>query len=257
MYKVESDDDLLIAKILDKKRLCDSKNRITYSDFLNEREQMIVSKNIKLDNAFFFGGNDNADRKILVFYPEKLREDIARKSIGSILTAIRILLPNENKGEYEHRVYLSAIIKIGMERAKIGDILVDDDGADIIVFGINKNFIMQGLGELTRFRKAIISNIDIFDVRKKEDSFEERSIIVSSMRCDNIVAELAGCSRNKACEYIDEERVLVNYETIFKASKMIDIGDVVTIRGKGKFIVDDIIRNTRNERVVLKIKKYI
>ena len=65
-----SEDDLLIAKVLDKKRICDSKNKITYTDFLNEREQLIVSKKLRLENAFFFGGNDNATRKVLFFYPD-------------------------------------------------------------------------------------------------------------------------------------------------------------------------------------------
>ena len=251
-----NDDDLLIAKIMDKKRSCKTKNKITYSDFFNEREQMIVTKNIRLDNAFFFGGNDNSDRKILIFYPEKINEEIARKTMDSILSIIRISLPNEKRGEYEHKMYLSAIIKIGIERSKVGDILVYDDGADIITFEANKEYIKQGLSELTRFRKAKIICENIFNIREKKDNFEETTIIVSSMRCDNIVSEIAGCSRNKACEYIEEERVLVNYEIISKPSRMVNINDIITIRGKGKFIIDEIIRNTRNERLVLKIRKY-
>lgn len=257
MYSKESDDDLLIARVLDKKRLCDSKNRVTYSGFLNEREQTIIMKNINMNHCFFFGGNENADRKILIFYPEKLNEEIVRRSIGTILSGIRINLPNENKGKYEHRNYLSALIKIGIERDRIGDILVDDDGADIIIFNINKEFILQGVRELTRFKKSKIQDINIDDIRKKIDNFIENTIIVPSMRCDCIVAELVGCSRNMACEMIDNERVFVNYETIYKSSKMISIGDMITIRGKGKFIISDLIRNTKNDRLVLKTKKYI
>lgn len=252
-----SEDDLLIAKVLDKKRICDSKNKITYTDFLNEREQLIVSKKLRLENAFFFGGNENATRKVLFFYPDKLNEDIARRALGSFLSVVRIVIPNENRGEYEHRVYMSAIIKIGIDRARIGDIIVCDDGADIVIFDVNKNFIIQGLSELTRFRKAEIIGISIFDVREKEDSFEESSIIVASMRCDSIVAEIAGCSRSMACEYIEQEKVFVNYETVLKESKMINAGDVVTIRGKGKFVIDGFLRSTRNGRVVLRVKKFI
>ena len=107
-----NEDDLLIAKVMDKKKQCERTNKLTYTDFLNEREQMIVLKNIKLENAFFFGGNYNSERKILIFYPDKLNEEMARKNINSILSVIRIELPNENKGKYEHRMYLSAIIKI-------------------------------------------------------------------------------------------------------------------------------------------------
>lgn len=250
------EEELLIAKILDKQKFCKSQNRITYSDFLNQKEKKIIQKNVKLENYFFYGVNDNADREILVFYPEKLNEELARRNLESIISIIRITLPNELKDKYEHRNYLSALIKIGVVREKIGDILVDSDGADIVVFEINKNYIVQSLEQLTRFRKAKIEIIKLDDVRKKQDNFEENTIIVSSMRIDNIVSELFNCSRNKAEELIKNERVYINYEVVLKNSKVVNEEDIVTIRGKGKFIVDGLVRNTRNDRLVIKIKKY-
>ena len=250
------ENDLLIAKVLDKKKICNSKNKITYTDFLNEKEQRVIEKNVKLENAFFYGVNENADRKILVFYPEKLTEELVRKSLKSVLSGIRIILKNDQIGNYEHKNYLSALIKIGIDRGKIGDILVDDYGADIIAFDMNKEFIIQPLSELTRFRKANIDIIPIDDIKQKIDRFEESTIIVSSMRIDNIVAELAGCSRTNADEYINSEKVFVNYETVLKVSKTIFEGDIVTIRGKGKFRIDGLVRNTRNNRFVIKVNKY-
>lgn len=253
---MKDENDLLIAKVLDKKKICNSKNKITYTDFLNEKEQRFIEKNVKLENAFFYGVNENADRKILVFYPEKLTEELVRKSLKSVLSGIRIILKNDQIGNYEHKKYLSALIKIGIDRGKIGDILVDDYGADIIAFDMNKEFIIQSLSELTRFRKANIDVIPIDDIKQKIDRFEESTIIVSSMRIDNIVAELAGCSRTNADEYINSERVFVNYETALKGSKTIFEGDIVTIRGKGKFRIDGLVRNTRNNRFVIKVNKY-
>lgn len=253
---MKDENDLLIAKVLDKKKICNSKNKITYTDFLNEKEQRVIEKNVKLENAFFYGVNENADRKILVFYPEKLTEELVRKSLKSVLSGIRIILKNDQIGNYEHKNYLSALIKIGIDRGKIGDILVDDYGADIIAFDMNKEFIIQSLSELTRFRKANIDIIPIDDIKQKIDRFEESTIIVSSMRIDNIVAELAGCSRTNADEYINSEKVFVNYETALKVSKTIFEGDIVTIRGKGKFRIDGLVRNTRNNRFVIKVNKY-
>ena len=253
---MKDENDLLIAKVLDKKKICNSKNKITYTDFLNEKEQRVIEKNVKLENAFFYGVNENADRKILVFYPEKLTEELVRKSLKSVLSGIRIILKNDQIGNYEHKNYLSALIKIGIDRGKIGDIVVDEQGADIIAFDMNKEFIIQSLSELTRFRKANIDIIPIDDIKQKIDRFEESTIIVSSMRIDNIVAELAGCSRTNADEYINSERVFVNYETALKGSKTIFEGDIVTIRGKGKFRIDGLVRNTRNNRFVIKVNKY-
>lgn len=151
---------------------------------------------------------------------------------------------------------MSGILKIGIDRTKVGDILVDNNGADIFIFKVNANYIIQGLYELTRFKKSKIEEIDINSAREKIENFEESSIIVSSMRVDNVVAELISSSRNKAVELIEDERVLVNYEIVYKNSKMINFGDVITIRGKGKFIVDALVRNTRGDRSVIRVRKY-
>ena len=151
---------------------------------------------------------------------------------------------------------MSAVIKIGIERSKIGDILVDEDGADIFVFDLNSNYIIQGLSELTRFKKSNIEKIGINEARRRKENFEKFTIIVSSMRIDNIVSELVSCSRNKASELIEEERVLVNYETVLKNSKVVEFGNIVTIRGKEKFIVDGLVRNTRGDRLILEVRKY-
>ena len=86
--------------------------------------------------------------------------------------------------------------------------------------------------------------------------FLEFQIIIPSLRIDNIVSELAKCSRTKACDIIEEERVMINYEIIYKTSKMVQVGDIITIRGKWKFIIDSLVGNTRKENFILLIKKY-
>lgn len=256
--KYEKDENkILIAKICDKKKFCEMRNKITVSDFLNQSEKRIVLKDVNMNNAFFFGGNENSDREIVCFYPEKINRELAIKSLGDILSVVRIILPNELKGQYMHRNYLSALMKIGMTREKIGDILAYGDGADIIVFNVNAEFVCLSLSQLTRFKKAEIKIVSIFEVREKKDKFEEFSIIVSSLRVDAIVAELAHCSRNMANEYINEEKVMINYEVVYKGSKMVQEKDIITIRGKGKFVIDGLVRNTKKGNLVIKLKKFI
>lgn len=256
-YSTEKEDErILLAKILDKQRFCLSKNKVTYSDFLNPKEKAIIQKNLNLRNYFFYGVCDNADREVLVFFPEKMNEELAINALKSEFTIVRVELPNNLKGEYEHRDYLSVLMRMGMTREKIGDILVFPEGADIIAFTVNRDYIIQSLGEFTRFKKARIYEVSLGDIREKEEKFEERTIIVASMRIDNFVAELVGCSRNKSEEFIDDERVYINYELVTKNSKFVNIGDIVNIRGKGKFIIDGLVRNTRNDRNVIKVRKF-
>ena len=86
--------------------------------------------------------------------------------------------------------------------------------------------------------------------------FEEFTIIVSSIRLDCFVSELAKCSRSKAEEYIELGKVFINSIQELKTSKKLVAGDVITIRGKGKFIFSNIEKETSKARCVILIKKY-
>lgn len=241
------EEKLLIAKIQDKIRFCKTKNKIVNTDFLQISEVATAKKVLQeegISNYFFFGGRENADRSILIIYPEKLTEDMAKQNISNIIEVIRITLPNELS--YEHRDYLSGIMKLGIKREKFGDILVKQNGADVIVLKEISEYLKSGIEELTRFRKSKIEIIDIKEVENVETEFEEMKIIISSNRLDNFVSELARCSRSQAEVIIEEQRVFVNSELSYKTSKKINEGDIITIRGKGKFVF---VRNWKRNKI--------
>ena len=257
--KVE--DKLLISKFFDKIDLCEKTNKIETTDFLNELEQNIIKKVINLaeiDNCVFSGGFDDADRKLAVIYPEKMRNIFENDNFkfDTIFSVFRIKIPEQDVKSFNHSVYLGGIIKLGIKREKIGDILVFDDGADIIVKKETEKFLYANLQTLTRFRDADVDNILLADVINTEKKFEDIKLITSSLRLDNIVSELARTSRNKANEIIEQERVLINYEQESKNTKLVKEKDVVTIRGKGKFIIDEVIGNTKKGNYIIMVKKY-
>lgn len=95
--KYESEDEILLAKVEDKQRLANTKNKITYTDFLNDKEQALIKKKMNLKNSLFFGEDNNLDRKVLIFYPEKLDKDIIKKNLNDIISVIRIVLPPDMK----------------------------------------------------------------------------------------------------------------------------------------------------------------
>ena len=195
-----------IEKVSDKIEFCKTRNKIVNTDFLDMAAKGEVLKFLKsegLKNYFFEGGKENADRSVLVIYPEKITKEMARNNIDKILEVIRIKLPKELK--YEHREYLSGIMKLGLKREKFGDIIVNDRGADIIVLKEISEYLKQGLIELTRFRKSEIDIVNISEIKNVETSFEEFTIIVASLRLDNFVSELARCSRTRAEELIVEQ----------------------------------------------------
>ncbi|MBQ7410805.1 MAG: hypothetical protein IJW20_05450 [Clostridia bacterium] len=255
-YK-NSEHKLLIAKVIDKYEFSKTKNKITYTDFLNISEISIVKKILKEENVsnfVIFGGKEEADRNVIIFYPEKFSEEMVEKNYEKIFEVIRIKLPNNIK--YEHREFLSGIMKLGIKREKFGDILVTEFGADIIALAEISKVLANDLKTLTRFRKSEITVENINDLTYIETEFENINIIVSSIRLDNFVSELAKCSRGNASDIITEGRVFVNSINEFKDSKKINVGDLITIRGKGKFIFDGIEKETKSGRYLLNMRKY-
>ena len=254
------DEKMLLAQIIDKLESIDKKNKIEYTDFLDMTQIKLVQNFInrqKINNYILYGGFEEAERKIFVFYPEKFNEQIVKKNLENIVQIIRIELPDDLKGKYNHRDFLGGVMKLGVEREKVGDILVDYNGADIIIDKRISKFIIENIKELTRFSKSTITLENINNLRKVEIRKEELEIIVSSLRLDNVIAELARCSRNKALEIINMERVFINFQVETKKTKQIKQGDIITIRGRGRFVIKEVLGQTKSGRRIGKVEKFI
>lgn len=260
-YKNE-EERLLVSKIIDKINNTKKRNKIVTTDFMDLYQQEIAKNTLnelKENNYKFFGGVEESERKVLIIYPEKLSKiyenDVVNKN--EIISVVRIEVPNDLKGKYVHKDYLGSLMKLGIKREKVGDILVDENGADILAIPDISEYIELNLHKLTRFRKATIEKINIENLRRLCIKKELKEIIVPSLRIDCIVSELIGISRNKANDIIESERVFVNFKNETKSSKNVSIGDKITIRGKGRFEIKERLRITKNNKTILLIEKYI
>ena len=258
-YK-KQDDKLLLAKILDKIEFVKQKEKLEYTDFLDMYQISLVKSFMKknnFENYILFGGVEDSERKILLIYPEKYDMKMLQKNYSKIIKVIRVILNDDEKGKYSHRNYLGGIVKVGMKREKVGDILVFDDGADILVKEEAVENLKQELIKLNRFENSKFEVINLEELRKAEIKVEDIKIIVPSLRLDNFVSDLAKTSRSKAVQIIDSERVFINGQNETKVSKQVKLGDVITIRGKGRFVVKEFSGTTRSGRMVVNIEKYV
>lgn len=180
-----------------------------------------------------------------------------KNNLKLIIKVIKIRLPNELLGEFNHSAYLSSLMKLGLERERFGDIICFDDEAYIIVLSENAEYVRDNLCHFTRFKKAKIDIVDIDELKIKPKEFEEFKIVVASNRLDNFVSEIAKVSRSKAEEYILSERVFINELIELKVSKKLKVKDKITIRGKGKFIVDEFVGINKKEKEIYLVKKYV
>lgn len=261
----KEEDRTLVAKILDKIQFAKQKNQIQITSFLDGYEQRIVQKvlqQVACKTAILYGGYEEAERKMLYLFPEKLiglltqplQED---KMIGQEMKVISIELPNDLKGKYQHRDYLSGVMKLGIKREKIGDILVRESGADVIVQEEMLAYLLTNLSELTRFQKADIVLKEISELEVVSIKLETMTILVTQLRLDSVISEILRTSRAKANEIISQERVLINYETKTKNATLVQVGDLLTIRGKGKFKIGQILSQTAKGKWRVEVGKYV
>lgn len=167
------------------------------------------------------------------------------------------VLEVENKSNFstlKHKDYLGAILSLGIERCKLGDIIVSEDKAYIPTLeGIEKYIV----DNLTQIGKSPINIKTLEDISLVPIiQFEDIIIRVSSLRLDSVVAKIANISRNNAIELIDAGKVLIDYTKAKERSQDARKGTRLTIRGYGKFIVSDIIGTTKKEKQIIQIKKY-
>lgn len=258
-YK-KQEDKLTLSQILDKIEFAKRRGKIENSDFLDMYQIALVKnflRKIDYTSYDFYGGYEDAERNIIRVYEKNdISEQEKEANNKELLKIIRINLKEEDKGKFSHRNYLGGIVKLGIKREKVGDILVSDDGADIIVKTEIAESLKNDMYKLTRFQNAVIEIKEIEELRKVETKVENISIIVPSLRLDNIVSDLARTSRSKANEIISQERVFVNGQNATKPSKNVKLNDVITIRGKGRFIIKEFTGTTRSGRTVVLIEKY-
>ena len=157
---------------------------------------------------------------------------------------------------YFHRDYLGAIIKIGLKREKVGDIITCKDGADIIVLKEAEKYIVEGLKQLKRFNKAEFQQVTLNELNVEEPKTKILNVIIPSMRLDSILSEALRTSRAKASEIIKEERVFINHELVTKGAKELKNEDIITVRGKGRFKVGNIINTTKKGNIIIEVTKF-
>ena len=221
-YK-RQEDKMILAQVLDKIEQMGKTQKIENTDFLDMYQVSLVQnflKKINFENYKLYGGFEDAERKILIVYPEKYNEEMLSKNYGKLLNIVRVQLGEEEKGKYAHRNYLGGIVKLGLKREKVGDILVFEDGADILTLPEFAEILKTELSSLTRFANSKILVEELNQIRALEIKIEEVKIIVPSLRLDNIVSDLARTSRSKATEIINQERVFVNGQNETKQSKL-------------------------------------
>lgn len=204
-----------------------------------------------------WGGHTFAERKVFTAYPDFLELEDEALNEAADITILHIT--NTARKSLSHRDFLGALMSMGIERDRVGDILVCEDEAVVFVSGAIADFLERELDKVGNCRVNIerLPYVDADFLESFLPKKENRTQIVASMRLDCIVADVYSLSRSDAKRLVESEAVRVNYKTCTSADKILENGDLVSVSGKGRFEVADIEGNTKKGNLRLSVYVYI
>ena len=202
-----------------------------------------ILANIDLDFDIIFS-DDDYERKFLIFYRDNY-------SLSEYLETLRF----KDISGIEHRNILGSITHLGINREKVGEIIkVNDYWYIYCLKPIGTFLFSNGLRFAGQDLKLEILNENFIPSNFRK--FEDERIIVSSLRLDCFVKELARTSREIAQKFIKSGNVNLNYDECKDFDKKINENDIISIRKEGKFKVNSLGGLTKKNKYVVNIKRY-
>lgn len=247
------EDRVLVSRLLDKVEQC-RYSSFVYSDFLSPYEMNIVKRVLnKVNDVFytFIGGYDGAERVIAAISSDFIDEENAISNAP--LSFLRITTVTEKP--LSHRDYLGSLLGLGIKREKIGDILVCENYADIILIDKLAEYISYNLDKIGNAKvECELQNAYQFTAPQKKEKLINTT--VASLRADSVASSGFSISRTKVLDYFRAQRVNVNWELVQNPSKQLSEGDVISIRGKGRIVLDKVAGTTKKDRINIVIKRF-
>lgn len=250
---MEKEEQLLRKRIQELADTCFRRDVPVNTDFLNLSEQTIfhhISGMLPPVRFVLSGGFESSERKVLCFLPTYEEE-----LLDPPYDCLKITPVNRRFAEeLSHRDYLGAIMNLGIERAMLGDIVIKDGDAYVFVLKKMSRYLTE---TLTTIRHTSVSVEPVYDAGELlKPEYEEIQGTVSSIRLDSIVALCGRLSRTKAAAYIEAEKVYVNGQIMPQVSRTVKEGEVLSIRGIGKFKFESAGGQTKKGRTVVTLLKY-
>ena len=248
------DEIILTKRLKELSAVAFQRDIVTFSDFLNLNELNILHtlpKDMLSSKYICFGGYEYSERQMAAFIPDALSYDYKYPVSIMKVTPLNHKFA-ENLG---HRDYLGAVLNLGIERSKIGDILVLDDSSVIFCHDSMAGFLAENL---TRIRHTAVSADRIEETDfQYTPKFEEIKGTVASVRLDALLSLAFGSSRSKLTAYIENGKVFVNGRLVTSNGCQIHEKDIVSVRGLGRFVYDGLLSQTKKGRNYITIRKYV
>ncbi|SDJ03322.1 YlmH family RNA-binding protein [Salimicrobium halophilum] len=213
------------------------------TDFLNPRERHIAfSLLANVDLKVEVSGTDADERRRMIIAPEY--EIIEEEDFGVTLLEARY---PEKFMSLEHRDVLGAFMSLGIKREKLGDLVVRDGLIHILVAEEISDYIKM---QLTQIKNANVTweEKPLEERMESEEEWKDMFSTVSSLRLDVVLKEIYRLPRKKSVMFIEAGHVKVNFRTVDDPSFLLEEGDLLSLRGKGRSKLTEVMGQTKKDK---------
>ena len=210
------------------------------TQFLDGRELKIVTGKLKKN-------------EYNVYYPYKDSEKVMLYTGKVPKVKLFKIYTVEN---IRHQDILGSLFALNIDSSYFGDIVLYNDYYYVFVSEDLALYIKDNL-KMVGNKKVSLEEVDLSVLDNYERKYEEKEIIVSSLRIDNIISGIINTSRKVALDKIKNKEVVVNYEVMNKNSYILKESDIFSIRRYGKYKFVGIVKSTKKNNFIVRYLKYI
>ena len=247
-------DKLFAARLSDLTEQSRRQGYCVFSSFLDERQcaeaEAWCRKNTGELMYRLWGGFPDARRRMLAVYPDYYDESILEEYPFACLT-----FTYRKEDRLTHRDFLGTFMGMQLKREVIGDIVAGEGKAQAFFTEVAAKLVMSSVSKIGRVGVKVSSDRP-FELEVKQ---EYKKIIgtVASLRLDCLVSLAVHVSRDNAAGLIRSEKVDVNHFTASSVSHELNEGDVISVRGSGRYILSAVRGVSGKGRIHVEVLKYI
>lgn len=210
------------------------------TQFLDGRELKIVTGKLKKN-------------EYNVYYPYKDSEKVMLYTGKVPKVKLFKIYTVEN---IRHQDILGSLFALNIDSSHFGDIVFYNDYYYVFVSDYLASYIKDNL-KMVGNKKVSLEEVDLSVLDNYERNYEEKEMIISSLRIDNIVSGIINTSRKVALDKIKNKEVIVNYDVMNKNSYILKENDIFSIRRYGKYKFVGIVKSTKKNNFIVRYLKYI
>ena len=155
-----------------------------------------------------------------------------------------------------HREIMGSLFGLNIASELFGDIIIINNHYYIIIIDSIYNLIINNYN-MVGSHPIKLKEVPIDLLNNYQRQYQEISVIVSSIRIDNIISSIIGTSREAIKKRFLNDEIVLNYEICHKLNYELKPNDVFSIRRFGKYKYIGIEKETKKNNYLIKCNKYI